>query len=96
MVHLGAADVRSALPTRGKGEQGDDLTRSEISGVINSTKDWGSIPEKFAEKLIASTKSRINWRTALAGFPRANDIIRSIATFNDDQVDSLPEGFVLI
>ena len=46
----------------------DDLTWSEISGVINSTKDWGSIPGAFAEKLIASTKSRINWRTALAGF----------------------------
>ncbi len=27
--------------------------------------------------------------------PRLNDIIRAIATFNDDQVDSLPEGFVL-
>lgn len=46
----------------------DDLTWCEISGVINSTKDWGSIPGAFAEKLIASTKSRINWRTALAGF----------------------------
>ena len=28
--------------------------------------------------------------------PRLNDIIRAIATFNDDQVDSLPEGFVLM
>lgn len=46
----------------------DELTWSEISGVISSTKDWGSIPGEFAEKLIASTKSRINWRTALAGF----------------------------
>lgn len=26
---------------------------------------------------------------------RLNDIIRAIATFNDDQVDSLPEGFIL-
>ena len=46
----------------------DELKWSEISCVINSTKDWGSIPGEFAEKLIASTKSRINWRTALAGF----------------------------
>lgn len=30
-----------------------------------------------------------------SGLPRLNDIIRAIATFNDDQVDSLPEGFVL-
>ena len=27
--------------------------------------------------------------------PRLNDIIRTTATFSDDQVDSLPEGFVL-
>lgn len=27
--------------------------------------------------------------------PRLNDIIRAIASFNDDQVDSLPEGFIL-
>ena len=26
---------------------------------------------------------------------RLNDIIRAIASFNDDQVDSLPEGFIL-
>ena len=30
-----------------------------------------------------------------AELPRLNDIIRAIATFNDDQVDSLPEGFIL-
>ena len=28
--------------------------------------------------------------------PRLNDIIRAIATFNDDQVDSLPEGFIIL
>ena len=28
--------------------------------------------------------------------PRLNDIIRAIATFNDDNADSLPEGFVLM
>ena len=27
--------------------------------------------------------------------PRLNDIIRAIATFNDDKADSLPEGFIL-
>ena len=27
--------------------------------------------------------------------PRLNDIIRAIATFNDDKVDSFPEGFIL-
>lgn len=39
----------------------DDFTWSLISGVINSIKDWGSIPGEFAEKLVASTKSRIYW-----------------------------------
>ena len=28
--------------------------------------------------------------------PRLNDIIRAIATFNDDNADSLPEGFILL
>ena len=28
--------------------------------------------------------------------PRLNDIIWAIATFNDDQVDSLPEGFIIL
>ena len=28
--------------------------------------------------------------------PRLNDIIRAIATFNDYQVDSLPEGFIIL
>ena len=31
-----------------------------------------------------------------AELPRLNDIIRAIATFNDDQVDSLPEGFIIL
>ena len=28
--------------------------------------------------------------------PRLNDIIRAIASFNDDNADSLPEGFILL
>ena len=28
--------------------------------------------------------------------PRLNDIIRAIASFNDDKVDSLPEGFIIL
>ena len=31
-----------------------------------------------------------------AELPRLNDIIRAIATFNDDKVDSLPEGFIIL
>ena len=28
--------------------------------------------------------------------PRLNDIIRAIATFNDDKAGSLPEGFIIL
>ena len=31
-----------------------------------------------------------------AELPRLNDIIRAIASFNDDNADSLPEGFILL
>ena len=31
-----------------------------------------------------------------AELPRLNDIIRAIASFNDDKADSLPEGFILL
>ena len=46
----------------------DELTVSLINGIIESTKDWGSLAGNFAEKLKASTRSRINWRNVLAGF----------------------------
>ena len=31
-----------------------------------------------------------------AELPRLNDIIRAIASFNDDNADSLPEGFIVL
>ena len=31
-----------------------------------------------------------------AELARLNDIIRAIATFNDDKADSLPEGFIVL
>jgi len=39
-----------------------------INGIIEKTKNWGSVGGKFAELLQASTKAKINWRTVLAGF----------------------------
>lgn len=46
----------------------DELTVTMINGIIESTKDWGSLAGNFAEKLKASTKAKINWRNVLSGF----------------------------
>ena len=46
----------------------DELMVQEINGIIERTKNWGSIGGKFAESLIASTKAKINWRNIFAGF----------------------------
>ena len=46
----------------------DEMTAAMIDGIIESTKDWGSLAGTFAEKLKASTKARINWRNVLSGF----------------------------
>lgn len=46
----------------------DELTVSMIDGIIESTKDWGSLAGNFAELLKASAKARINWRNVLSGF----------------------------
>ena len=44
----------------------DELTLAMIDGIIESTKDWGSLAGCFAEMLKASTRSRINWRNVLS------------------------------
>lgn len=46
----------------------DELTVAMIDGIIESTKDWGSLTGNFAELLKASAKARINWRNVLSGF----------------------------
>ena len=46
----------------------DELTVSLIDGIIESTKDWGSLAGNFAEKLKASTRAKIDWRNVLSGF----------------------------
>ena len=44
------------------------MTLAMIDGIIESTRDWGSLAGSFAEKLKASAKARINWRNVLSGF----------------------------
>ena len=46
----------------------DDLAVVMIDGIIESTKDWGSLAGNFAERLKASAKAKINWRNVLSGF----------------------------
>lgn len=46
----------------------DELMAQEINGIIERTKNWGSMGGHFAESLIASTRAKINWRSVFAGF----------------------------
>lgn len=46
----------------------DEISVAMIDGIIESTKDWGTLAGNFAERLKASTKARINWRNVLSGF----------------------------
>ena len=46
----------------------DEMTVAMINGIIESTKDWGTLAGNFAEQLKASTKAKINWRNVLSGF----------------------------
>lgn len=76
----------------------DELTAAMIDGIIERTKNWGSVGGAFAEKLIASTKAKINWRNVFAGF-RASIItserrltrMRPSRRFGFDQMGSVRE-----
>ena len=46
----------------------DELTVTMIEGIIQGTKDWGSLSGRFAEMLTASARARISWRNVLSGF----------------------------
>lgn len=46
----------------------DELMAQQINGIIEKTKNWGSLPGSFSEIIQASTKAKINWRNVFAGF----------------------------
>lgn len=46
----------------------DEMAVAMINGIIDSSTSWGSLGGSFAEKLKASTKAKINWRTVFSGF----------------------------
>lgn len=48
---------------------GEDVLVCEmINGIIQGTKNWGSVGGELVEMLQASTKAKINWRNVFAGF----------------------------
>lgn len=46
----------------------DDLMVDSINQAIENTQDWGTISHKLAEKIIASMKAKIDWRSVFSGF----------------------------
>lgn len=46
----------------------DDMMTFQINTVIESTKDWGTVPGNIRQMLKASLKAKIDWRKVLSGF----------------------------
>ena len=46
----------------------DEIAVAMIDGIIEGTREWGTLAGDFAERLKASARSRINWRNVLSGF----------------------------
>ncbi len=64
-VNLGSMSERAALWDEDD-ERCDKI--NEIIEQINSADSWGSIPGELTEKIIASSKARIDYRKTLSGF----------------------------
>ena len=46
----------------------DEMMTCQINNVIESTKDWGTMPGQLQQVLKASLKTKIDWRKILSGF----------------------------
>lgn len=46
----------------------DDERKQSINDVIQNIKDWGSLPGKLVETVVASTQGRIDYRRVMRGF----------------------------
>ena len=69
----GGSDGKDAASVRSREDLSelwdeDELAVAMIDGIIEGTRDWGTLAGAFAEKLKASTRTRINWRNVLSGF----------------------------
>ena len=63
-------EVQSAKPLQDLAElwDEDEMMACQINGVIESTKDWGTMPGSIVQMLKASLKAKIDWRKVLSGF----------------------------
>ena len=64
-------DVPGNMSDRAALWEEDDERCDKINGLIeqiNSSKNWGSIPGNLTEKIIASSKAKIDYRKTLSGF----------------------------
>ncbi len=64
-------DVPGNMSDRAALWEEDDERCDKINGLIeqiNSSKSWGSIPGNLTEKIIASSKAKIDYRKTLSGF----------------------------
>ena len=48
--------------------QEDELAVEMIDGIIESVKNWGSLPGAMVERLKADSRAKISWRNVFAGF----------------------------
>lgn len=63
-------EAQSAKPLQDLAElwDEDEMMACQINGVIESTKDWGTMPGSIVQMLKASIKAKIDWRKVLSGF----------------------------
>lgn len=63
-------EAQSAKPLQDLAElwDEDEMMTCQINGVIESTKDWGTMPGSIVQMLKASLRAKIDWRKVLSGF----------------------------
>ncbi len=63
-------EAQSAKPLQDLAElwDEDEMMACQINGVIESTKDWGTMPGSIVQMLKTSLKAKIDWRKVLSGF----------------------------
>lgn len=64
----GSPDSRRELQDLAELWDEDAMMACQINNVIESTKDWGSMPGNLQQVLKASLKAKIDWRKILSGF----------------------------
>ena len=66
-LSLTASQVRAMQEAVALWEE-DEMMSCQINNVIESTKDWGTMPGNLQQVLKASLKAKIDWRKVLSGF----------------------------